>query len=85
MISYEGGTSASILDSCVATTCEKHRHDIERKWHPHHTCQYLLHSGQKKERKTRNFVINILSKHFFRAECVSQTINYRYQKLRRKS
>ena len=34
--------------------CEKHRHDMGKNWRPRRTCQYPLHSGWKKELKTRN-------------------------------
>ena len=37
--------------------CAKHRHDMGKNWHPRRTCQYPLHSGRKKELKTR-YVVN---------------------------
>jgi hypothetical protein len=36
--------------------CEKHRNDMGRNWRPLRTCQYPLHSGRKKQLKTRNAV-----------------------------
>ena len=36
--------------------CEKHRADMGRNWRPRRTCQYPLHSGPKKQLKTRNAV-----------------------------
>ena len=36
--------------------CEKHRHDMGKNWRPRRTCQCPLHSGRKKELKTRNGV-----------------------------
>ena len=37
--------------------CEKHRHDTGKNWRRLWTCQYPLHSGRKKELKTRNAVL----------------------------
>ena len=41
--------------------CEKHRNDMGKKWCPRRTCQYPLHSGRKKELKTRNAVNMVMS------------------------
>ena len=42
--------------------CKKHRDDMGRNWRPCHTCQYLLHSGRKKQLKTRNAVNSDMSR-----------------------
>ena len=42
--------------------CEKHRQDMGRNWRPRRTCQYPLHSGRKKELKTRNAVNIVMSR-----------------------
>ena len=42
--------------------CEKHRHDMGKQWRPRRTCQYPLHSGQKKELKMRNTVNIVMSR-----------------------
>ena len=36
--------------------CKKHRDDMGRNWRPLRPCQYPLHSGRKKQLKTRNAV-----------------------------
>ena len=36
--------------------CEKHRGNMGKNWRPRRTCQYLLHSGRKKQLNTRNAV-----------------------------
>ena len=41
--------------------CEKHRHDMGKNWRTRRTCQYPLHSGWKKELKTRNAVNMVMS------------------------
>ena len=42
--------------------CKKHRQDMGRNWRPRQTCQYPLHSGRKKELKTRNAVNIVMSR-----------------------
>ena len=42
--------------------CERHRRDMGKNWCPRRTCQYPLHSGRKKELKTRNAVNIVMSR-----------------------
>ena len=42
--------------------CEKHRHETGKNWRPRPTYQYPLHSGRKKELKTRNAVNLVMSR-----------------------
>ena len=42
--------------------CEKHRGAMGRYWRPRLTCQYPLHSGRKKQLKTKNAVTPDMSR-----------------------
>ena len=42
--------------------CAKYRHEMGKNWHPCWTCQYPLHSGRKKELKTRNALNIVMSR-----------------------
>ena len=42
--------------------CKKHRENMGRNWRPRCTCQYPLHSGRKKQLKTRNAVKPVMSR-----------------------
>jgi len=42
--------------------CEKHRNYFGKNWRPRRTCQYPLHSGRRKQLKTRNTVAPDMSR-----------------------